>query len=332
MRRLTSLSYSSLSKWETDPDTFYMERLAEVRIAREPQTMAAAIGSAFDAHVKSALAAGLFGGLAGGHLPESLHFEPLFESQVEEQNRFRARTDGQYAFDAYCKSGRFRELLSELELSPEAPLLELEASREIDGIPLMGKPDLKYKLSDRHSVIHDWKVKSFYSKHACSPTKGYVMCRDGWAFGEHLPSRSEGKSHKLLKAVQQCGVTFHDGCLSEFSADYADQLSIYSWVSGSPVGEPFLASIDELVCGPSGVDGRPKIRVSELRAIVSRDHQLTLLDRLRRCWAAITSRHVFTDLSLEESQIKQQMLENAAANMTGEEGMYYAKQGRKGWF
>jgi hypothetical protein len=324
MRELTSLSYSSLSKWETDPETFYMERLADKRIDREPQGEPASVGSAFDAYVKSALAADL------GLTTPSLEFEPLFESQVEPHNRDKARVDGAYALACYKRSGEYADLLAELGAAFD-PQLELEASGTVEGIPLMGKPDLMYRHADGSTVIFDWKVKSFYSKHACSPTKGYRLCRDGWALNHALPSRSNGTTHKLFKAIYGC-MTLHDGCLSEFSEDYADQLTIYSWISGTPVGKPFIAAIDELACAPHKKGGSPLIRVSELRAPVTTAHQRKLLDRLLRCWNAITSEHVFTDLSLEDSKRKQAMLENAASQMTGEEGAYFAKQGRKGWF
>ena len=61
MRIPKSLSYSSLSLWEKDIDEFYAKYLSDHAAPRLPQTPPMAVGSAFDAEVKAALHAALFG-------------------------------------------------------------------------------------------------------------------------------------------------------------------------------------------------------------------------------------------------------------------------------
>lgn len=319
MRQLKSLSYSSLSSFERDAETFYLERLADVRLTREKQGPPAAIGSAFDARVKNRLAADL------QIVDDSLEFELLFELQVEQQNRDLAREDSKLAFDAYVNSGAYASLLAELSRSETTPQFESEVSGVIDGVPLLGKPDCRYTLNGT-VVILDWKVRSFYSKSGASPTQGFRLCRDGFT---DKPTRSHGTTHKKYQPTVVCGMTIHSGSLHEFSGAYADQLSIYSWVLGEPIGSDFIAAIDELVCSPG-----PRIRVAELRSRVSEEHQRSLLERIKICWETLTSGHIFRDLTPEKSLEKQRMLDETAKNLCGtdEDDVYMAKQGRKGWF
>ena len=46
---------------------------------------------------------------------------------------------------------------------------------------IFGKPDCRFVLDfgqGRISIVFDWKVKSFCSRHSASPGKGYMLCRE----------------------------------------------------------------------------------------------------------------------------------------------------------
>lgn len=320
MRIPERLSYSSLTLFEKDPQTFFMTRLAGTRTRREPQGVAAAIGSAYDARVKSSLAAACW-----GSPPAELEFDRLYESQVEPQNRTDSMLrDSQYLLDVYKRSGRFADLLTLLEMSSTEPRFESETLVTVDGVPVTTKPDLTFSHRAWH-VIHDWKVKSFYSASGASPTPGYVRWRDG---------ETASEPHKRFRPLYWGDIVGSEGCLSTFSEQYADQTSLYAWAMGVTPGEEFIASVDELVCRPAKGESSPWVRVSELRAAVSTNHQRHLAHRLRRCWDALQRQHVFLDLSLEESQAKQARLERAAQTMgcDSDDDRYMAMLGRKAWF
>jgi hypothetical protein len=80
--------------------------------------------------------------------------------------------------------------------------------------------------------------------------------------------------------------------------EYADQLSIYGWLLGEEPGDDnVVVMLDELVAKPNGEPGvMPLMRIANHRARVTKAHQLKLLDRIRGCWDAIESGHIFTEL------------------------------------
>ena len=63
--------------------------------------------------------------------------------------------------------------------------------------------------------ILDWKVRGYCSKYAASPSKGYVLCRDGYK--SEKPSRSHGTEHDNYLAYNHRGLTINAGYL-EYSA------------------------------------------------------------------------------------------------------------------
>ena len=309
MRKPTYLSFSSMALHEKDPREFYLRYLCENRPGKLPQTPAMCVGSSFDAYVKSALHETLFGKGAD----PVYELRTLFEDQVEEHNRDFAFEAGAYCFECYKDTGAYVELLAMLEKSIEPPRFECKLEGVIGGAPFLGKPDCRFVLDmgmGRISVVLDWKVKSFCSKYAASPSKGYMLCRDGYKpipnkKGVLKTSQSHMKSHKMFMEHDFRGLKINRDYMENCQNEYADQCSLYGWLLGEPVGGDALVFIDELICKPTG--GRPLIRVANHRARVKPDYQQKLLQRVVNCWSAVESGHVFTDMSREEND--QQMAE-----------------------
>lgn len=307
MRKPKYLSNSALIWWEKDREEFYFRYLAENRPKRSPQVRPMAVGSAFDAFAKSYLHEAIFG---KGADPK-YEFQALFEEQVEPHNRDQALIDGQYVFDAYRTAGALDDLLAFLQEAKEAPRFEFRADRTIHGVPLMGKPDLAFVHKSNVRITHDWKVNGFYSRSATSPTKLYMLCRDG--SGQN--SRSHGTAHKDFKPLDFNGVKIHAGFMEEFEVEWADQTSAYGWLMGEKPGdEDVVTSIHQIVTKP----GDPKLlRVAEYRARVSSAHQNRLLSRYTACWQAIESGHIFRELSRKQSDEKCAELDRRAASFVG---------------
>ena len=158
MKEIEYLSPSSVSVWRKDQEAFYLQYMAMDRPPKIPQNAAMAVGSAFDAYSKSYLYQALFGHSGENNLYD---LDVLFEKQVEAHNRTEARKAGGYVFECYRSSGALADLMIELNKSLDTPRFEFELKRKImDGIVLLGKPDVIFTNQEGVKIILDWKVES----------------------------------------------------------------------------------------------------------------------------------------------------------------------------
>ncbi len=290
MRVPTYLSNSSLQKFEQSREEFYLKYIMDDRPARIPQTRPMSVGSAFDAFVKSYLYKEVY-----GRTDPKFDFATLFESQVEEHNRDWARMAGAHVFAAYKKSGSCADLLLEMDRSTTEPVFELRLDTTVEGIPLVGFPDLRYTTSSSMWVIRDWKVNGYCGKNATSPKKGYTIIRDG---DPDFPSRGANKAHKaaVIEDFDGIGIntamTFH-----QINVTWADQLTMYAWMLGVPIGERFIAGIEQCVAKPTGEPGvYPDLRFARFQSYVEPDAQHTLWTRLKHMWASVSAGFIFNGI------------------------------------
>lgn len=312
MRIPRSLSYSSLRLFENDIEEFYMKYIADKAAPRLPQEPPMAVGSAFDAYVKSQLSWALY----GHAMSPQFEFGTIFESQVEPQCRDFALKAGKHCFKAYKLSGAYDELLGWLQKSIEPPRFEFTVTGTIGGAPFLGKPDVRFVLDlgeGRISVIDDFKVHGYCSQYGASPSQGYRICRDGYVTTK--PSRSHSKEHAKYLGMNYRGLTINSGYMELCNREYADQLSLYGWLLGEQVGdENVILMIDELV--GKYMDGNPPLlRIANHVGRVSKAHQLALEARVAKCWTAITTGHIFQDMSLADSQARCEVLDNMSGTI-----------------
>ena len=304
MRKPTYLSHSSLTLWGKDKEEFYIKHLAETRAPRIAQEVYMSVGAGFDAYAKSALHERLFG---KGADPQ-FEFTSIFENQVEPHNRDFAVDAGRHIFDCYVLTGAFDELLAMLQKSKEPPRFEFEVRGEINGVPVVGKPDCRFVHECGAHVILDWKVKGYCSKYGASPSKNYRLCRDGYG-ATFKVSKSHNTAHKDFVPYNHHGFEINHSYLEAGNEEYADQLCMYGWLLGEQIGdEEVVCCIDEIV-GKYMPEGKPLLRVAHHRARVSNAHQMKVLNRMVECWDAITTGWIFRDLSREENDAKCQHLE-----------------------
>lgn len=322
MRVPNALSPSAMLLWSDNKEEYCIRYLCDNRPEREPQTPAASVGSSFDAWVKSNLHAALF----GENADPAYTFNAMFEDSVEPQNRDQARAEGLDCFDNYIQSGAYDDLLKDMQEAKEEPSFERTENCMIDGVPISGKPDARYVDKFGNHIILDWKVRGYHSNYNQSPTKGFMLCRDGHGWVERnltkkqldlkkagaevvgKNSNTHNKSHKDFKPFDLNGRTINEAYFETCKREYAVQLCMYGWMLGEGVGsENMVACIDELCCKP--VEGeKPLIRVANHCARISKDFQLELLATLKQLWEGINSGHVFNDLSREENDEKLQIL------------------------
>lgn len=289
MRTPKYLSPTSAKLWSEDREEFYARYLADERQPREPQNHHMAIGSAFDAYCKSYLHEALFGKGADPRYNR----DTLFEEQVESQCRDLARRDASYVFEAYCQAGCLSSMLLDLSKAIGDPRFEFTINDTIDGVPLLGKPDIFFINEHAARVILDWKVNGYYSKRLKSPMKGYIRLMPG------------NKIHRDCHLLVVDGVMINAAMyLEEGDKGWADQLSIYSWLLGEPVGSTnMLVGIDQ-ICGPAD-----RLRFATHRLKISNAHQNDLMMYLKHIWQCITTGHIFDELTLEESQRRCELLD-----------------------
>lgn len=324
-RRPEYLSPSALSCFEQDKIEYYRRYVSPVKPPKLLQTAPMSVGSAFDAYVKAYLHEAIY----GKNHSESAKYstEALLKAQVEPQNMEWARDAGKYCFQQYKDSGALADLMLELSSAVDDPRFEFEVKGVIEGtregvsgkkmgVPLLGKPDLRYVNSEGAHVIHDWKVNGFCGKSNTSPMAGYIQCRDqtGYKTG----------AHKDAFLQQYKGLTINTGAyLETYNTDWATQLATYGWLLGEPIGKEFVVGVDQLACNGSkrSPSGHPVIRIAHHRIRISEKFQYEAMARFQILWGILTDEpfYFFRDLSFEESEKKCDMLDGGTALMANAE-------------
>jgi hypothetical protein len=292
-RKPDFLSYSALKVFEEDPGDFYQRYMNPARPAKPPQADYMAVGSAFDALVKNAIYTDIHGSAEG----TPYAWPDIFHDQVEELMRpILPLADN--LFQQYKDCGAYASLLLEVVASPEPPRMEFTVKREIEGVPLLGKPDLKYTTIDGLHVIADWKMNGSTSKTGASPQVGYRICFD---YG----SRTHRTCHKKFSPVLDRGV-IRSLVPMDVTTDYwGEQMALYAWLLGEPVGsQDFVAHIEQVACRPVKGKNYPRAKFAQHVALVSEQAQRALMERFKVCWNAVQTEHVFVDSSKEVSDHK----------------------------
>jgi len=295
------MSYSSIKLYLKDQEEYYSKYLTKDRPPRMPQTQPMSIGSAFDARIKSHLHERLF-----GRIDPKYTFEALFEEQVQEHNRDWALEHSAYVFNAYKQSGAVVDLMLELEQAIDDPRFEFKVEgnviheSEIEGVPLLGYPDIYFITKEGYHVVYDWKVNGYCSNSATSPKKGFLKITDGWSSDLIKHSRSHDSSHKDAMALVVSGILLNIAVpFEDCFQDWAEQLSIYGWLEGMAVGGKIIGGIDQLICDPTKGTSRPLIRVARFRGKISPEFQKAWFTTIYEVWKAV-NRNDFLDPNQKE--------------------------------
>jgi hypothetical protein len=317
------LSPTSVSLFYKDRAEFYLSYLADQQPPKIPQSKPMAVGAATDAYLKAYIAEKLF----GTEMADEFQLDAIFEAQVEPHNRDWAREHGKYVFDCYKISGALADLMLELQHALEAPRLEFKIQNRIpheahvEGIPLLGKPDIFYINRLRMHVIYDFKVNGYCGKSPTSPKPNYLICRDGWGGDTAPASRSHLQMHKNCEPMEINGLLMNIGhYLDDIDLHWARQLAIYGWVLGESVGSQFGVGIEQMVSG--GTTGRelalPLIRVASHRCRINKIFQDSWFDEIQDAWKIIQSGHIFDDLDREDSDARCKMLDDYHKAFSGD--------------
>lgn len=308
MRKYEYLSPSALSKYESNRDLFFLQYLCDFRSPRPPQEPFMAVGSSFDAFVKSAIHKAFYGELATQG--SQFEFEKIFESQVEPHVRDYALEMGRHLFEQYEACGSLGYLLADIIQSQNEPQMEFDVRGVVEGVSIRGLPDLRYITKEGVHVIADFKVNGAGSKTGASPQQGYKICRD---YGSNTHNKSHAKYHPFVFN----GLEINKHYLGEFVDYWCDQLTMYAWVMGEPVGgEDWVIRIEQIACRPIPSIEKPRAKFATHMARSQSAYQQNLMARIHDCWNSIQTGHIFTSLSREQSDERCEILELQARTPT----------------
>lgn len=336
MRTPAYMSPTSLKKFESNIDEYYLSYLADVRAPRMPQTMPMSVGSAFDAYVKSYLHYALFGNYGAG---DAYSKETIFDKQVEPHNRDWARLAGAHTFNCYKNCGALADLMLELGTAVNKPRFEFDllgtVETHVGDVPIMGKPDIYFINGEGARVILDWKVNGYCGRSTTSPMRGFVMIRDGWMPSVKKASSGNRMPHKECIPVLFKGLKINSQeYMENLNDEWAAQLAIYAWLLGEEVGsQDLITGIDQIVGQPgAGSESHkesalrpgelikrdfqhqiPFLRVASHRVRIGAKFQFELQNRLAAAWDCIKSGHIFKELSREESDERCAALDGQSA-------------------
>lgn len=260
---LNYISPSSYASWVQDPEQWYLHYGVGLRT---PQTAAMAVGSAFDAFVKAYISERLHGRRV------EFEFSSLFESQVSEPHRDAALEAGRICFYYYRKYGCLGRLMELID--GKLVRMETQITGTVGGQYVgLGRPDLIFELGTGRYGIVDWKVNGYYSN--ASPEPGYYVLEPG------------STRHKRYSECVLHGIPCNDNPLR-----WEDQLLQYHWILGSPIDEPCLGMIEQLV-----------FRGGNCRVASFRNKLLkpSLFDDIVRMWNYVKDGWYLHTMSKEES-------------------------------
>lgn len=263
-RKIDALSPTGLFLWESNKDEYYKKYLSPIKVAPLKQTQPMAVGNAFDAYVKAKIM--------------EVEVEDLLKKQVEEYNYEWAKSHGLSCYQQYVKLGGERRVLDCLATA-RSQMLDFTGTRIVDGVPLLGKPDLFYHTNLGQPVVLDWKVNGWCSYTEKRPDSGHIGKADCY----------------WLDGVGDVSYT------SIKNKQWYDQLCVYGLVVGE---KSVIGWIEQLCC----CDG-DLIQVAVHRGVID---CMTIMDRMKSLWSVVQD--PLSYWTLEQTDV----LDSQCAAMSGD--------------
>lgn len=231
--KLVRLSHSSLVKFERDKRQYYIDYISPHLVPRIPSSIAMDVGSVFDILIKNKL--GRKGNISGYNV--------------------EAQSVGRTVYEWYIENG-FERLAFDLRAAQGELRMEEELCGFINGIPVIGKPDLCFEIRDGWGLILDWKVNGIMGE-GISPNKFHtehkkvlLRVRNGLAIGQHM--------------------------MHEVKSEWGDQLGIYAMLLN---WENCYGGIDQVYR-----DRKGKLSIANFRNQICNDNNKNVAARLLECW------------------------------------------------
>lgn len=246
-RNPSYLSPSSLMQAESMPNTFYLLRLIADPIKREPQQLAAAVGSAFDYYIKMKL------------MEDKFQYKKVLLPDIKtgiETNINEAFIAGKIAYRAYLDSC--------FNIANYADV-ELHLDGLFNGVPIIGKLDAIVIVSGSSKAIpFDWKVTGYTAKTTMSPKPGYYRLWEGIR---------PKPAHKIFT---------DDISFEVIDKKWATQLCTYGWLMDYPIGIPFSVRVDALIWKDKKIRC-----IAQYRGWITEAFQQQVIIRYKNLWNSL---------------------------------------------
>ena len=249
------LSPSSLKVLETQPETFYLTRLADDKSHRDPQSIQAGVGSAFDARIRAEL-------VKRGLVKSEFNFDEEVSKQVEPRNMEEALRVSKAMSDFYFKTALISLKWSSLGRDASFTLKWKGAE-----VPIFCRLDSEVILTVEGEDIlvpFDWKSTGYASASGGSPKQGYAVI-----WNDVLPNASHKGYYKDIP-------------WENIASDWATQVCTYWFALGNMPGErDGYAIVDQLIIRPTGS------RVARYLGRLTQSWQRSVADRFVSAWQSI---------------------------------------------
>lgn len=249
------LSPSSLNMAEKSPNKFYINRLSGINIIKEEQTLAAAIGSAFDYLIKEKI-------IKDKNLYKK---EPSLNEMKKsvESNHSQAWEIGETIYKKYLSEVYDILLFEDVEIT-ENFQLDLNFIGINYFIPLYIKMDATKKLNYfKQPTAHDWKVSGYTSESGISPKPGYIRIWDN--------GRLKSCHDKFTNSIS----------IEDVDEQWGTQLCTYGWKLHG-FGKDFPVSVD-MLC----FNDRNECRIAQYEAWVPIKFQQRVAYKYALLWSSI---------------------------------------------
>jgi len=283
-----NLSPTALLQFESDPEEFFIQRVAKLNVKKFEQSLPMAIGAAFDDLVKKSIGERFnLTDISGSAVEMSGNFKGIIQGKAYDDDYKTVAYDcGQRILDEYTQLGLLSSIFDLIKCDPSEIVMEewVKQTIEVSGKPnmsIIGKPDLLLP-----GFVLDWKVNGYCSQ--ASPMRGYVNVKSLDRF------RGLGRPHK--DAI--CLYTEANGqriMVSDIVDEkWALQVATYNRFL------PCIGAIDQ-VCGHK----TKGLRFAQHRFSITQSMCDDYLKRYQVAWDAMHSDNFFTYCGYTDDQARE---------------------------
>lgn len=309
MNKIKFLSVSALNMFLNQPNKFYCTRLADEKLPRDPQPLAAAAGTMFDICVKRYLISkNILSNYSSSFLAadairnrfinmpwykkdqEDKTLDELFTEALEPQNKIEEVFNiGKKLFNAYTRSSLFiKTSFHDIE---NRNIFELKVKlRDVQHVvPIYTILDCVLNSDDGTIYPMDLKVSGYTS--GASPKPKYANSYD--EHGNDLGAHTDYIKGMAFDLIDEAWAT--QGCA-------------YGWSIGRELFKPFPFDIHGVFIGTPKQDGSRSIKVCEYRGVITEEFQKLTALKFIYAWETINNCTEGTVIPWSDEPLLREML------------------------
>ena len=262
------LSPSSISKSQQEPHKFFAIYLApeEFKMAREPTTVACAVGTMFDVMIKQVLH-------EEKGIPCAIPFQEVLDTRPDKHLIGEALTAAKLLMAPYRRArmhmtAGFVQVEGKYDQEYTFPI----SSGVLKTIPLLGKLDAVVRDPETGMLVPlDWKCSGYTSKSGMSPKIGFKRIWDS-------KKNTWGGAHKKY---------YNNMPVTDINIGWARQFTIYAIMLNQANGVPFGTPTPVWVHHPIFNGVNKTVKIAEYRAVCTKEIQQYFWDEAVHLWESL---------------------------------------------